>query len=140
MRRAWILLLGGLLCAAEGLDDIRKEPDPLRRHERALDFADVSLKQARELATSGEVGRIPPALGLMADASELSLTALRDTGRRPGKLAKQYKHGEIKTREFLRRIESLIAALNFEDRPKAESFQMRMIATHEEFLLGVMSK
>jgi hypothetical protein len=143
-RRLFILLAGWLAVSApargEDLDSIRKEADPLRRYERAIDFADTQLKDARGLVTAGEAGKVPEQLARVADAAELSLQALRDTGRRPGKLAKQYKHGELKTRDFLKRLESLIAALNFSDRPNAESCQMRMTATHEEFLLGVMSK
>lgn len=139
MRRTWLLILGGLLFAAAEIDEIRKEPDHVRRHERALAYAETSLQQAREHSAS-DVAKVPEALSRMAEASELSLQALRDTGRRPGKLSRQYKRGEMKTRDFLRRLDALIAALNFEDREKAQSYRVRLNATHEEYLLGVMSK
>lgn len=145
MTRACFLTLGGVVALAglargEDLDEIKKEADALRKYERAIGFAEASLQQARELSKAGESAKAPEALNRMAEASELSLQALRDTGRKPGKLTKQYKQGEIKTRDMLRKLESLIAALDFSDRAKAESAQMRLTATHEEYLLGIMSK
>ena len=139
MFRTLLLVMAVPLLAGE-MDDIRKEPDPLRRSERALDFADREIKEAHDMPGRGDSAKVAEVLAQLADACEVSLQALRDTGKRAGKLTKYYKKGELKTREYLRRLESLIPALNYEDRARAEPFQTRLTATHEEYLLGVMSK
>ena len=133
------VVTGSLVLGGE-LDAIRKEPDLLQRSEHAIDYADTALKQARELAAKGESAKAPALIDEVADACELALQALRETGKRPGKLSRYYKKGEIRTRDYTRRLEALIQALNYEDRAKAEPFQTRLQAAHEEFLLGVMSK
>jgi len=143
MLRALVLGLAvsASLASADGeLDDIRKEPDLLRRSERALDFAERTLRDAQELAKSGESAKVPDILEQVSEACDLSLQALRDTGKRPGKLVKYYKKGEQRMHEIVRRLESLVPALNYEDRPRAEPLRKRIVATHEGFLLGVMSK
>ena len=146
MHRLWILaplvlaLTTGSLVFASELDEIRKEPDLLKRADRAIDYADAALKQARELTVKGESAQAPALIGEVAEACELSLQALRETGKRPGRLSKYYKKGEIRTRDYTRRLEALIQALNYEDRAKAGPFQTRLLAAHEEFLLGAMSK
>jgi len=141
MHRLLILALLATGPALTGdLDEIRKQSDPLVRAERAIDYADTALKQAHDLAAKGESAKAPASIEEVAQACELSLQSLRDTGKRPGKLLKYYKKGELRTREYVRRLEALIQALNYEDRAKAEPFQTRVVAAHEEFLLGAMSK
>lgn len=134
-------LLPAIAPASDELDAIRKESSPERRQERALDLMDSSFKQAQEaLRENSPPEKIRSLLTLMADAAEYSLTALRDTGKRPSKMTKQYKRGDLRTRELLRKLESFVNALSYDDRPPAEKTKLRIQVVAEEYLIGAMSK
>lgn len=140
MGRVLALLAWCPLLLAADLTQIRNEPSLERRFELALIQAETSLKEAKGQLQGGEVKQLASALDEAASACELSLQALRDTGKRPNKLSRQYKRGELKTREFVRRLEDLEKALNVEQRSLAANAKDRITITHEEYLLGVMSK
>jgi hypothetical protein len=125
---------------AVDLDAVKKEPDPIKRSEQALEAALQALKDARALPTEGgSVEDLQKSMDTMIAAVELSLQSLRDTGKPPNKLTKHYKRGELKTREMLKQMESLVQALAFDNRPPAEKAQARLTVLHDEFLFGVMS-
>jgi hypothetical protein len=140
MGRIFALLVGCPLLLVADLKEIQKEPSLERRFELALAQSESSLKQAKALLPGGEVKQLAEALDEAASAAELSLQALRDTGKRPSKLSKQYKRGELKTRQYIRQLEDLEKALGLQERPLASKAKDRVTITHEEYLLGVMSK
>jgi hypothetical protein len=133
-----------VLAAAEPpgtLDSIRAEADLIKRHERALLFSEDSLRRAKALATTGGTrADLAAALADFAESAELSLQALRETGKPSKKLTKHYKRGELKTRDFTRKADDLLRALPYEDRDAAEKIRDRVAMIHEEYLLGVMGQ
>jgi hypothetical protein len=139
-----IALLGAFLgistvLGAMDLSSAKKEPDPEKRFEKALDVAEEALKEARTLpAAGGSIDDLEKDMTTMVGGIELSLQSLHDTGKRPNKLERFYKRGEMRTREMLRQLQNLIQAIAFESRPPAEKAQGRLNEMHEEFLLGVM--
>jgi len=105
-----------------------------------LALADSTCALARQIVRdSGSRTELLTALDVTAEAAELSLKSLRDTGRKASKLSKQYKRGELRTRDIVRQFADIAAALNLEDRPGAEKLRDRVALVHEEYLLGVMS-
>jgi hypothetical protein len=119
---------------------VKKEPDLQKRSEKALDAAMETLKSARALpAEGGSLADLQKHMDAVVEAVELSLQSLRDTGKKPNKLTRAYKRGELKTREIQKQIDILIQALAFDNRPPAEKAQARMNVLHEEFLFGIMS-
>lgn len=123
------------------LDAARQESNLEKRSEKALDAADAAMKSARgTVANSGTRAELESALNEIAAASELSLQALKDTGKPPKKLGRQYKRGELRTRELVRQLEDLILALSVGDRAAAESARDKVTLVHEAFLLGVMGQ
>lgn len=136
-----IALLSFALCAgAADLEAIKKEPDLEKRSDKALDAAVEVLQQARALpAEGGSLADLQKDMDAVVEAVELSLKSLRDTGKKPNKLTRFYKRGELKTREMQKQIDGLIQALAFDNRPPAEKAQARMNVLHDEFLFGVMS-
>lgn len=139
--RLLIALICFTLClGAVDLEAVKKEPDRQKRSELALDAAAEALKDARALPTEGgSVADLQKDLDTMVQAVELSLQSLHDTGKRPNKLAKYYKNGELRTREMLKQLENLIQAIAFDNRPPAEKAHDRLVVLHDEFLFGVMS-
>lgn len=126
--------------AADALEEVRKEPNLVRRSERALALADALCAQARQIVRdSGSRTELLEVLKVTTEAAELSLRSLRETGRKASKLSKQFKRGELRTRDIARQMTDISMALSLDDRPEAEKLRDRVSITHEEFLLGVMS-
>ncbi len=125
---------------AAALAQVKQEPDLIKRSERALALADSTCVLARKIVKdSGSRTELIAALNVTAEAAELSLKSLRDTGKKASKLSRQYKRGELRTRDMMRQMGDIAAALNLDDRPEAEKLRDRVALVHEEYLLGVMS-
>jgi hypothetical protein len=133
-------ILGSASMLRADLAEIRKEPDPLKRFEGALALAETQTKAARQIVKdSGSRTSLMAMLEDVEGACVLSLESLQATGKRPNKLTKQYKKGELKTMEILRILKDLVVALSLDDRAVAEKVRDQAEVTHEEFLLGAMS-
>jgi len=139
--RVPIAILCFTLClGAVDLEAVKKEPDLQKRSELALDAAADALKHARTLpAEGGSVADLQVDMDTMVQAVELSLKSLHDTGKRPDKLGRYYKKGELRTREMLKQLENLVQAIAFDSRPPAEKARDRLVVLHDEFLFGVMN-
>ncbi|MCC7154526.1 MAG: hypothetical protein IT161_08120 [Bryobacterales bacterium] len=127
--------------ASDDLEAAKKETSPDRRQRRALDLMDASFHQAQDaLRENSPPDKVQALLDQMADAAEYSLAALRETGQKPGKMTKQYKRGDLRTRELIRKLESFINAMAYGDRPAAVKTKVRIQVVAEEYLLGAMSR
>ncbi|MBN9657286.1 MAG: hypothetical protein J0H49_03860 [Acidobacteria bacterium] len=139
------LWLAAILIAAPSLlradlEEIKKEPDLIKRFERSIELAEAQAKVANTLVKeNGSRTELMRALSEIGAATNLALESLRETGKKPAKLTKQYKKGELKTQAIMRQLKDLVLALGFEDRPAAEKIRDEVTVTHEEFLLGVMT-
>jgi len=135
------MLLSAAGLNAAGLEELKQEPNLTKRSERALDYAETAIKRAHALvAGMGSRSELEKSLVEVAEAAKLSLDSLRETGKPPRKLTRQYKRGELKTREILRQLEDLALALGIADRAPAEQARDSVTLIHEEFLLGVMGQ
>lgn len=141
--RAFLLLSCALLAAPPPpltLEEVRREGDPLRRFERALQLAEARIAAAWKLVRGdGTRSQLEAAIDETVSASRLALESLEATGRRPGRLSRQYKRGEIRTRGFEKGLRELGLAVGFEERERIEQARQRMAEIHEQFLQGVMS-
>lgn len=136
-----LLMLIAPSLEADKFDDLRKETNLKKRSEKALDMAAESIKTARDVtANFGARSDLEAAITDVVTACQISLEALRETGSPPRRLSKEYKRGELRTREFLRQFEDLIQALSVTDREAVEQARDRVTLIHEEFLLGVMGQ
>lgn len=145
MRLAALITFGCCLLAAappppRTLDDVRREGDPLRRFDEAMRLAEARMKEAWKLVRE-EGGRtqFEAAVGEIVDCSQLALDSLRATGRRPGRLTRQYKRGEIRTRSFEKELRELALAVGFNERERVEAARRRIAEIHEQFLNAVMT-
>lgn len=127
--------------AFDDLESIKKESSPDRQQQRALDLMESLFRQAQdELRDSSPPKKVQATLDQVADAAEFSLNALRESGKKASKMTKQYKRGDLRTRELIRKMESFIVAMQYDDRPAAEKTKVRLQVVAEEYLLGAMSK
>jgi hypothetical protein len=143
MTRLLLLSVSMMLAQAQtaSVEEIRKIPGLEKRFEAGLAFGEEAMRQARRVVSeAGTVAELKTALAGVAAGVELSLEALRATGKSPRKLGRQYKKGEVKSRDVLRQLEQLVPAISLESRQPAEEARDRVARTHEAFLEGVMSK
>lgn len=139
--RTVLLSLAPLLLMAQDLDTVGKEQNLTRRSQRALEFAEREMAKAQKIVKDfGSRSELQAALDNIVAGSELALQALRETGRPPRRLSREYKRGELKTRDLIRRLEDLEKALSLDDRPIAEAALKKVTQIHEDFLLGVMGQ
>lgn len=123
------------------IEAVRKEPNLEKRSEKALDVATAAMKNARAIVTgAGARTDLNAALDELQAAAELALKSLKETGKPPKKLGRQYKKGELRTRDLLKQLEDLIVALSVDDRAPAEKVRDTLTKIHDEFLLGVMGQ
>lgn len=138
---AWLLSLGfaWTLQGSSALDEVRKQPDPLRRFEAALTLAGDAMRRARTVVQeAGTITELKAALDEVSGGVEVALEALRATGKHPRRLSKQYKKGEVRSRDLLRQLEQLVPAISLDSRPPAEQARDRVAELHEQFLRGAM--
>ena len=138
-------LLSAVVCLAtvllgQSLEEVKREPDAEKRYQLALDVAKRSLDEAREAMTKVDATAMKSALAACAEATEFALTSLEAMGRQPYRNTKNYKKAELRTRDLLRRLDTLLKDANVDDRAGIESVYARVNAVHEKLLEGVMSK
>jgi hypothetical protein len=128
-----------LFLAFADLSAVKAEPDPEKRSEAALDFANDAIDQARTAYSGGDVARTQAALAAVQESVELSYESLRASGKKPRK-SKYYKHAEQKIHAMLRRLHTLREAMAVEDRPAVDPAIKKLQDINEEVLSDVMTK
>lgn len=145
MKAAPLLILGSCLLAAappppRTLEDLQRESHPLRRFDQALRLAETRMKEAWKLVREeGSRAQFEAHVEDVVACSQIALDSLRATGRRPGKLTRQYKRGEIRTRSLEKELKELALAVGFAERERVEAARRRIAEIHEQFLNAVMT-
>lgn len=117
------------------LERIRAEPDPPKRAVKAIEYASQCLARARDLVSKGEFDAAQEALAGMAEAAELA---------RESTQAKRHinsmKKVEQRSRDLLRRLDTLKLDFPFEDREGVEAIQDRIQKVQEDVLASIMGR
>lgn len=132
----WVMLLA----LAMDLNTIRNEPNPSRRSELALQYADSAMDSARDANAAGDVEKTKAALEQVGEAVDLAYQSLIDSGKDGRHDTKHYKQAELKTRGLLRRLEGLSQLMDVVDRPEADKVHSEVSKVHDELLQGIFSK
>ena len=128
-----------ILFLAADLNAIKSEPNLERRSDMALDYASSTLDGSRDLYNSGDTAKWSDAMNSLAEAVKLSYQSLDATGKNP-RNDKHYKRAELKTREFVRRLDGLRDSVSFEDRETLEKVRAEVSEVHDQLLEKIMSK
>lgn len=134
----WLLVT--ILIRVLDLSSVRSEPNLERRSELALEYANTAFDQARDAYSAGDVTRTEAALGELSESVDLAYHSLEETGKDARRNPKFFKRAELKTRELLRRLDSLRQTVSFEDRALIEKVRDRVAEVHDSLLHGIMSK
>lgn len=128
--------------AAIGADlaSVKDEQKLDLRVDKALDHAIKMVDTARQSYNDGASAGMSPALKELWEAVDLARTTLKQMGKHPSKNTRNYKRAELKTRDLLRKLDSLRHDVSVDDRQEMNKLLKRLQDVHEELLLGVMSK
>jgi site-specific recombinase len=132
------LLLCLLACGASAqslLADLTLEHDPLRRSDKALEFAGAAFDNARVFYTRGEIEKGDAELDDMTKALNQCVASLQVAHK-----SKFYKKAELKVAYLQRRMQGLMDDIELQKRGWAEYTQRKLDEIHEKLLDGVMRK
>jgi hypothetical protein len=114
--------------------------DPERQYMLAFDNANKAIDSSRTSSSEGKAEEAKKSLENAAKEVETALATLEGMDKPAYKNGKHYKRAELRTREILRRIDTLLRDAGFEERDSLKSAHERVAAVHEKLLVGVMSK
>lgn len=127
------------LPAAE-LPVILQEPNLERRSQLAIEYANTALDMARTAYLASEIEKAQTALNEVGEAVDLAYDSLQKTGKEARRNPKFFKRTELATRQILRRMQSMVESMSFQDRALAEKVRDRVAAIHDDLLQAIMAK
>ena len=109
-----------------------------KRSALALANAQAALKAARECYQKGDNAGTAAAAAEVRESVDLAYASLKQTGKKPRKSPKWFKHAEIETRDLLRRLDAFQDEMSYNDRPLLDKVKANVQQVHDELLLGLM--
>lgn len=131
----FLSVLVPLLKAESFLDEAQAERNPGKRSEIALQLADKSLDQARDYYVSGEPLKGDSELDMIDRLAAECLTSVEEAHK-----SKYWKKAELKLAMLMRRVNSLIDDLSYNERGKAQQLETHLSRIHDRLLAGAMAK
>jgi hypothetical protein len=115
------------------------QPQNLELQARqSLDKADKALTEARAAYAKHDLDLTKTLVQEMVTDLESAAKALTDTGKDARRRPKQFKLGETRTREMLKRIDALENEMDIDERSFLAEAKVKVQAIHDEWLLGIM--
>lgn len=140
MRFALLLAFPAASLWAADLASVRQEPNPERRNQLAIGFANVALDTARTAYQANDLDKTRASLDDAGEAVNVAYDALKQTGKEARRDPRLFKRTELATRQMLRRIDSMAEGMNFEDRSMVDKLREQVTAIHENLLQDIMAK
>ena len=138
-----ILLLIPLVVSADKSSELARieaEPHAEKRARAALDYADESLREARDAYAKGDAAATSARLEELEQSIELVDSSLKATGKNPGRSPKNFKSAELKIRELLRKLDGFREEMSLADRPVMERVIAEVQKIHDALLDSIMGK
>jgi hypothetical protein len=121
-------------------DVVKAEVNLEKRYWAALDAGQKALEEARAAMSAGEAAELLAKSRQAADCVEYAMESLEAMGKHPSQNGKNYKRAELRTRDLLRRIDTLAKDVGIDEREAVQTAQKRIGAVHEKLIDGVMSR
>jgi hypothetical protein len=131
-----VMFLAGTLRAS--LQEAKAEPNLEKRSKLALDNAEQALTDARAAYAKGDTAQVEAHATEIRESVKLAVASLQQTGKNPRKNPRWFKHGEIVTRDLLRRLDTFQQEMNAAERPMLDAVKGEVQQAHDSLLLGVM--
>jgi hypothetical protein len=116
----------------------QQSPNLEQQARLSLEKADKALADAKAAYAKHELEQTKSFIQEMLNDVELAEKSLADTGKNARRRPKQFKFGETKTREMLKRIDSLENDMDIDERPFVAAAKVKVQEIHDEWLLGIM--
>ncbi len=129
-----------MVCLAFDLAAIKLEPNLERRSDLALQNASAAMDAARDASAAGDIGKVKSSLEELRDSVDLAYQSLVDSGKSARRNPKFFKRAELKTRELMRRLESLGNAVDSDDRAAVDSVRDGVSKIHDHLIEDIMEK
>jgi hypothetical protein len=117
---------------------LMQQPNLEQQARMYLDKADKSLTEAKDAYGKHDLELTKSLIQEMQNDVELAEKSLADTGKNARRRPKQFKYGETKTKEMLKRITTLENDMDIDDRPMLAEAKVKVENIHDEWLLGVL--
>ncbi|MBV8551700.1 MAG: hypothetical protein JOY54_10390 [Acidobacteriaceae bacterium] len=129
------LLCACIVSAQSLVAELKMEPNPQKRSDKALLLADEAFDNARDFYHNGEVDKGDAQLENMTNALKTCVESLNEAHK--GRL---YKKAEMNVATLQRRLQGLLDDLSVQKRGWAEYTSRKLDEIHDKLLAGVMSK
>jgi hypothetical protein len=136
------LLLLALVAVGWGQvpDAVKAEPNLEKRYWAALDAGQKALDEARVAMNAGAGAELLGKAKEAGDCVEYAMESLEAMGKHPSQNGRNYKRAELRTRDLLRRIDTLAKDAGIDEREAVQVVQKRIGAVHDKLIEGVMSR
>jgi hypothetical protein len=104
----------------------------------SLDKAEKTLIEARQAYAKQELDLAKALIKELQADVEAAAAALTETGKDARRRPKQFKYGEVKTRDLLRHLSSFENEMELDDRPLLVPARNSIQEVHDAWLLGIM--
>jgi len=116
MKTLLLIAMFAMAMAGQDLASVKAEPNPEKRSEKALLYADGVVTRMRDAMEQGGPEALRAQLGELREAVNVSVDSLLNSGKNARKSPKHFKRAEAKLRELLRRLQTLRHDLGVDDR------------------------
>jgi type VI protein secretion system component VasK len=128
-----------IILAFADVASLKTEPDPNRRSELALTYADEKIDEARQAYQAGNDHAEASAIQELMDSVTLCYASLEESHGSPRK-SKYYKHAELKVSALMRRLAGLRDEVSLEFRPPVEAALKKVSDVHDQLIDDIMSR
>ena len=115
-----------------------QQPNLEQQARLSLDKADKALAEAKSAYANHDLELTRKLVETMLTEVEAAEKSLADTRKDARRSPKQFKFGEMRTREMLKRIDSLENDMDIDERAFVAEAKVKVQAIHDEWLLGIM--
>jgi len=139
-RLFWVLVFLASACfalpsAQVVTAELKSEPDPVKRAEKALTLADSFFDNARAFYKNDEIQKGDAQLEQMTAALDQCVSSLRSAHKN-----RFYKKAEMHVAHLQRRLQGLMDEIAVTQRGWAEQTQRKLEEIHDKLLEGAMQK
>ncbi len=122
------------------LEEVKAEPNSVRRAEAGADFAAVAERNAETAFAKGDMKVLATELNTMQESIEIARDSLIASKETPGRNPEFYKYVEIRSRKLLVRLEDFAQRMFVEDRDLVAAPKARVQEIHDFWFDEIMRR
>jgi hypothetical protein len=140
LRTLFLVALLGAPAVQADLSEVKSEPNLERRSERALEYANSAIDEARKAYKAADLGTFKTHIQEVEESAELSYQSLQDTGKAARRSPKFFKRAEMKMHALAKRLEALGTEVSIEDRVAVDGARKILSDLEDKIVFEIMTK